>query len=50
MRISKLRGLLYKTARGLGDYQAAKGGPKKIGRRVQRRVLGKLLGRLFRKL
>jgi hypothetical protein len=48
MKISKLRSILYGTAKILGDVQAVK--QKKIGKRVARRVAGKVTGRLFRKI
>lgn len=45
-----IRGLLYKTARFLGDVNAIKKG--KVGKRIARRAAGKVagrwLGRLFR--
>jgi hypothetical protein len=42
------RGLLYATARLLGDYNAVKRG--RVRRRIARRVYGKATGRLARKL
>jgi hypothetical protein len=50
MGIPKTRSWLYRTARLLGDVDAAKKG--RVGRRVSRRIAGRgtgrLLGRLFR--
>lgn len=48
MSISKTRGLLYRIARWLGDYQAARKG--RIGRRLARRMTGRATGRALRKL
>ncbi len=48
MSISKIRSILYKTAKILGDVNAVKKG--KVGKRVARRTAGKLTGRLLRKL
>lgn len=47
-KISKIRSLLYTTAKVLGDVDAVKKG--KVGRRVKKRVLGKIAGRLLGKL
>ncbi len=47
-KISKIRKVLYTTAKVLGDVDAVKSG--KVGRRVKNRIKGKLLGRLFGKL
>ena len=44
--LSKLRGLLYGTAKLLGDVQAIKKG--KIGQRIKNRVKGRLLGKLLK--
>lgn len=50
MSINKMRGLLYKVARMLGDIQAgSSGNPKKIARRIGRRAAGKATGKLMRK-
>lgn len=50
MSVNQTRGLLYKLARLLGDYQAVRRG--RMGRRAGRRVAGRAtsrgLGRLFR--
>lgn len=46
MSISKIRSLLYKSSRILGDIQAAKNGT--LGKRVARRAAGKATGKLFR--
>lgn len=51
MGISKARGILYKIAKFLGDFQAVSSGdPKRIAKRVGRRIYGKASGRLMRKL
>jgi hypothetical protein len=51
MSINKTRGLLYKAARLLGDFQAvSSGSPKKITRRVGRRITGRAAGKTMRKL
>lgn len=47
-KISKIRSLLYTTAKVLGDVDAVKKG--KVGKRVKKRVLGKIAGRLLGKL
>lgn len=46
--ISKIRKVLYTTAKVLGDVGAVKSG--KVGRRVKNRVKGKILGKLSGKL
>jgi hypothetical protein len=50
MSVSSTRGLLYRLARLLGDYQAVRRGT--VGKRVARRLAGKAtgrgLGRLFK--
>ena len=43
MSVSSTRGLLYRLARLLGDYQAVKRGT--VGKRVARRLVGKATGR-----
>ncbi|MBT2627194.1 hypothetical protein J7I81_17865 [Bacillus sp. ISL-32] len=48
MSISKIRSLLYKSARVLGDVQATKNGT--IGKRVARRAAGKATGKIMRSL
>lgn len=53
MSISKTRGILYKVARLLGDYQAVKSGSskkmaKRVGRRATGKILGKGMGKLFK--
>ncbi|MFP3915648.1 MAG: hypothetical protein ACLFWM_12290 [Actinomycetota bacterium] len=48
MSISKTRGLLYRVARLLGDFQAARRG--RVGKRVMRRLAGKATGRGLRRL
>ncbi|SDH72931.1 hypothetical protein SAMN05192534_11052 [Alteribacillus persepolensis] len=50
MNIHQLRRILYKTARILGDINAAKRGTmgKRIARRAAGRQTGKLLRRLFK--
>lgn len=51
MSVSKTRGLLYKTARLLGDFSAvSSGNPKKIVKRAGRRVTGRATGKAMRKL
>lgn len=51
MSISKVRGILYKIAKFLGDVQAVSSGdPKKAAKRAGRRIYGKASGRLMRKL
>ncbi len=51
MSVNKTRGLLYKAARLLGDYQAvSSGSPKKVTKRVGRRVTGRAAGKAMRKL
>jgi hypothetical protein len=44
--VIKTRGLLYRLARLLGDYQAVRRG--RIGRRISRRVAGRATGRTLR--
>ena len=48
MSISKIRSLLYGTAKLLGDVQAVEKGH--IGKRIIRRIAGKVTGRILRKL
>uniref|UniRef100_A0A832I8A1 Uncharacterized protein n=1 Tax=Pseudothermotoga hypogea TaxID=57487 RepID=A0A832I8A1_9THEM len=52
MRIWKIRSILYKSARVLGDVQAIFNGPSTIFKRLIRRLVGKLtaraMGRVFR--
>ncbi len=43
VNVRKTRGMLYKIARVLGDYQAVKSG--RVGRRVARRAAGRATGR-----
>jgi hypothetical protein len=51
MSINRFRRLLYKTAKMLGDVQAASSGsPKKISKRIGRRIVGKATGRGIGKL
>jgi hypothetical protein len=51
MSVNKFRGVLYKLAKFLGDFQAVKSGSsKKIGKRVGRRLAGKATGRMLRKI
>ncbi len=47
-KTSKIRSLLYTTAKVLGDVDAVSSG--KVGRRVKNRVKGKILGKLFGKV
>ena len=46
MRINKIRGSLYSTAKLLGDVQAVQRG--KVSERIQRRIAGKITGRILR--
>lgn len=48
MSISKIRSLFYKSARVLGDVQAAKNGT--LGKRVARRAAGKATGKIMRSI
>lgn len=48
MSISKIRSLLYKSSRVLGDVQAAKNGT--LGKRVARRAAGKATGKIMKSL
>ena len=48
MSISKVRSLLYLSARLLGDYNAVKRGT--VGKRLLRRGAGKITGRALGKL
>jgi hypothetical protein len=50
MSIAKVRRVLYRTGRLLGDVQAVKQRKvaRRVGRRVAGRATGRLLGRLFR--
>ncbi|KMM51952.1 phage protein [Bacillus glycinifermentans] len=48
MNINKIRSALYKSAKILGDVNAAKRGT--IGKRIARRAAGKATGKLFRNL
>jgi len=48
MSISKLRSVLYFTAKILGDVSAVS--RLRIGRRIGQRIAGKITGRLFRKI
>ena len=51
MKIHKIRSVLYKTAKLLGDVQAvSSGSPKKVAKRAGRRVAGKGTGKMLRKL
>jgi hypothetical protein len=51
MSVNKTRGLLYKVARLLGDFQAvSSGSSKKMTKRVGRRVTGRAAGKAMRKL
>ena len=47
-KISKLRSVLYTTAKVLGDVDAVKKG--KVGKRVKNRIKGKIAGKLLGKL
>lgn len=46
--ISKIRSLLYGTAKVLGDVNAVAKG--KIGKRIKNRLLGKVTGKILKKL
>ena len=48
MTLSKLRGLLYKTARIIGDVQAIRHG--RIVKRIHNRIVGRLSGKLLRRI
>ncbi|MDL5143079.1 hypothetical protein [Bacillus atrophaeus] len=48
MNINKIRSLLYRSAKILGDVNAAKNGT--IGKRIARRAVGKATGKLMGKL
>ena len=48
MRLNKVRSVLYRVARLLGDVNAIRKG--RVGRRIGRRVAGKLTGRALRRL
>ncbi|MEC0832063.1 hypothetical protein [Bacillus atrophaeus] len=48
MSISKIRSLLYKSSRILGDVQAAKNGT--IGKRVVRRAAGRATNKLLKSI
>lgn len=50
MSINKVRGLLYRLARLLGDVNAVEKGkvPQRVERRVVGRFMGRILGKLFR--
>jgi hypothetical protein len=46
--ISKIRSLLYGSAKVLGDASAVKEG--KVGKRVRNRLVGRLAGKLLQKI
>jgi hypothetical protein len=50
MSVSSTRGLLYRLARLLGDYQAVRRGTvsKRVARRLVGKATGRGLGRLFK--
>jgi hypothetical protein len=48
LTIPKIRNIMYKGAKALGDVQAVR--KKKVGKRIARRVAGKLASRALRKL
>ena len=50
LSISKVRGLLYRLARLLGDVSAVEKGkvPQRVERRIVGRFMGRMLSRLFR--
>lgn len=43
MKISKIRSILYSTAKYLGDFDSI--GKKRVGKRVVNRIVGKVTGR-----
>ena len=50
MSLGKVRGLLYRLARLLGDVNAVEKGkvPQRVERRIVGRFMGRMLSRLFR--
>jgi hypothetical protein len=50
MSLSRVRSLLYRLARLLGDVNAVEKGnvPQRVERRIVGRAFGRILGRLFR--
>lgn len=48
--INKIRSILYKLAKFLGDVNAVQKGKvtKRIGRRVSGKITGRFLGKLFK--
>ena len=48
MTLSKLRNLLYKTARVLGDVQAVRRG--RIVKRIHNRIVGRLSSKILRRI
>ncbi|AMM87872.1 phage protein [Bacillus pumilus] len=48
MNINKIRSLLYKTSKYLGDVNAVQKGT--IGKRIMRRAAGKTTGKLMKKI
>lgn len=46
MSINKIRSILYKSGKILGDVNAVQKG--KIGKRIERRLLGKFFGYLMK--
>lgn len=50
MSLSKVRGILYRLARVLGDVQAVEKGRvvPRMERRIVGRAMGRILGKLFR--
>jgi hypothetical protein len=46
--ISKVRSVLYRSAKVLGDADAVAKG--KIGKRIKRRILGKIAGKILKKV
>lgn len=43
MKISKIRTILYSTAKYLGDFDSIR--KKRVGKRVANRIVGKVTGR-----
>lgn len=48
MSLNKVRSLLYRLARLLGDVNAVEKG--RVGPRIERRIVGRMFGRILGKL
>lgn len=48
--LEKIRRVLYKTQRGIGDYQAAGRGPEVLVKRLARRDLTRTLFKVLREM